>query len=165
MNAIDYSSLRDAIKNDSSKIWTFYTASPALFSRIIRLGTRSKVSHVWFLVYFSDRLWTVDMMEGKWCRLLPASNCFKKGSMVWIGSRRTNRDPEDFLSSLLKDVWSIDYDLKWALLSPFFDTRSAQRFCSEWVSEKIPLLFLSLNRWIYPADIMEKCDDIYLLSV
>ncbi len=168
MKSLTYKLLRQLVRSDTihetMTIWTYYTASNALFSRLIRWFTRSNYSHVGFLVYFYGRLWTVEMMEGKGCVLTLASVRFKKEKIVTIWPIKNQIEPQKFIASLLEDVGYIPYDLKWALLAPFLDTKSWQRFCSEWATQKIPLDFPGLDRGIFPSDVMAKCGDIYLLS-
>lgn len=53
----------------------------------------------------------------------------------------------------------VQYDLIGALLAPFIDTKTGQAFCSEWVAQKAQIHFSTLSRGIYPADIMEKCEN------
>ncbi len=84
MNIIKYDILRDTIKNDKEHIWIFGTASQSIFGRLIRKATQTKVSHVGFLVYFYDRLWVVEMMEGVGCRIVPAENRLKKEKFVQV---------------------------------------------------------------------------------
>lgn len=64
MKTILYDILKQKIQEDKEHIWLFATASLSFFSRGIRKASRTKVSHVGFLVYFFDRLWVVEMMEG-----------------------------------------------------------------------------------------------------
>ncbi len=65
----------------------------------------------------------------------------------------------EFIKSILADVYMVQYDLIGALLAPFIDTKTGQAFCSEWVARKAQIQFSTLNRGIYPADIMEKCEN------
>lgn len=84
MKQIYYDILRSMIKNDDTHIWIFGTASQSIFGRLIRTATKTKVSHVGFLVYFYDRLWVVEMMEGVGCRVVPAENRLKKEKFVQV---------------------------------------------------------------------------------
>ncbi len=159
MKQISYDTLREKIKSDSPEhIYIFGTASNALFSRLIRKFTRTKISHVGFLVYFYDRLWIVEMMEGAGCRLVPAENRLKKEKFIQVSRIKTDMLQHDFITSILDDVDFVEYDMKWALLAPLFDTKTGQAFCSEWVSRKAKIQFSTLNRGIFPSDVMEKCE-------
>lgn len=158
MKKILYSFLRDTIKNDKNHIWIFGTASQSLFGRLIRKATNTKISHVGFLVYFYDRLWVVEMMEGVGCRIVPAENRLKKEKFVQVGRINTDLFQNEFIGSILEDVDFVQYDLIGALLSPFIDTKTGQAFCSEWVVRKAQIQFSTLDRGIFPADVMEKCE-------
>lgn len=158
MPTISYDMLKQKIKEDYDHIWIFATASRSFFSRGIRRATNTKVSHVWFLLFFFDRLWVVEMMEGAWCRLVPASNRLKSENFIQVWRVATDLVQNDFIESVLQDINIVQYDLLWALLSPFTDTKTWQAFCSEWVMRKAQIQFSTLNRWIYPSDVMEKCE-------
>jgi hypothetical protein len=158
MKQISYEILRETIKNDKDHIWIFWTASQSLFGRLIRRATNTKISHVGFLVYYYDRLWVVEMMEGVGCRSVPAENRLKKEKFVQVGRIKTDMFKEDFIASILEDVNFVQYDMIGALLSPFIDTKTGQAFCSEWVSRKAQIEFSTLSRGIYPSDVLEKCE-------
>lgn len=165
MQTIQYNILRDTIKNDKEHIWIFGTAWKTVFSRGIRKATRTKISHVWFLVYYFDRLWVVEMIEWKDCRSVPAHPRLKKEPFVQVGRIKTDMFMQDFISSIIDDVDFVEYDLIGALLAPFIDTKTWRAFCSEWVARKAKIQFSTLNRGIFPADVMEKCEyPPYLLS-
>lgn len=158
MQQIYYDILRSMISNDKEHIWVFGTASQSFFGRLIRKATKTKVSHVGFLVYFYDRLWVVEMMEGVGCRLVPAENRLKKEKFVQVWRIKTDMLKEQFIASILEDVNFVQYDLIGALLAPFVDTKTGQAFCSEWVSKKAQIQFSTLDRGIFPSDVMEKCE-------
>ncbi len=158
MQTIQYNILRDTIKNDKEHIWIFGTASQSFLGRLIRKATKTKVSHVGFLVYYYDRLWVVEMMEGVGCRIVPAENRLKKEKFVQVGKIKTDMFREQFIGSILEDVDFVQYDLIGALLSPFIDTKTWRAFCSEWVVRKAQIQFSTLDRGIYPSDVMEKCE-------
>lgn len=158
MKTILYDILKQKVHEDKEHIWLFATASRALFSRGIRKATNTKVSHVGFLLFFFDRLWVVEMMEGAWCRIVPASNRLKNEKFVQVGRIKTDMFQSDFIKSILADVYMVQYDLIGAILSPFIDTKTGQMFCSEWVAKKAQIQFSTLNRGIFPSDVMEKCE-------
>lgn len=158
MKTIQYNVLREKIENDHDHTWIFGTASQSFIGRLIRKATKTKVSHVGFLVFFFDRLWVVEMMEGAGCRVVPASNRLKNEKFVQVGRIKTDMFQIDFIRSILADVYMVQYDMIGALLSPFIDTKTGQAFCSEWVSRKAQIQFSTLDRGIYPSDVMEKCE-------
>ncbi len=158
MKQISYDTIREKIKNDKENIWIFGTASRSFFGRLIRKATRTKVSHVGFLVYYYDRLWVVEMMEGAGCRSVPAESRLKKEKFIQVWKVRSDMFREEFISSILDDANFVEYDMIGAILSPFIDTKTGQAFCSEWVARKAQIQFSTLDRGIYPSDIMEKCE-------
>jgi len=132
---------------------TFATASPALFSRLIRFFTRSKVSHVGVFVIWNKRVFAVEAIEGVGVRIMLASQRFtKEGLQLYRGGKLS---PKKLAEDLGKD-----YDMSGALLAPFFDTQSAQRFCSRGTSRWLQLDFSHLNRGILPSDICTKLDRV-----
>lgn len=144
-----YKDIRHLIKHGD----TFATASPALFSRLIRLFTRSKVSHVGVFVGVGDRLYIVEAMEGSGVRAMPASTRFEEERLsVYRGG---NLDEE----LVQKDIGR-KYDLKGALLANYKDTKSDIKFCSEAVAQWLQLDFSHLNRGILPSDICTKLNRV-----
>lgn len=167
MQTIAYSTFKKQLEAEANydfKIWTFYTANPALFSRFIRFSTRAKISHVGFIVWYGGRLWVVEMMEGEDCVPVPASNRFEKEPVVYVGAFKTSRFHDEFVDSILADVRRVKYSKWGAIIAKFIKRKSSERICSGWVTTKIPLDFSSLNRGVLPSDVFEKCDETYLLS-
>jgi hypothetical protein len=145
----NYKDIRHLIKHGD----TFATASPALFSRLIRFFTRSKVSHVGVFVNWNKRWFIVESMEGSGTRIVLASERFlKEGLQVYRGGKLSP-------SKVAKDLGA-DYDLKGALLAKFFDTKSSRNFCSEAVAKWLGLDFSHLNRGVLPSDICTKLNRI-----
>lgn len=134
----------------------FFTASPALFSRLIRWFTKSKVSHCGIFVKIGRRMFAVESIEGSGVIMSLASTRFDNEKIV-IG--RPNRVPSDLLDSILKDVQATGYDLAGAVLAPFFDTKTARAFCSEWVARKLKLNFEHFTNGVTPKDILTALSD------
>ena len=128
---------------------TFATASPALFSRLIRFFTRSKVSHVGVFLIICDRVFVVEALEGRGVRMMLASKRFKKEKFVLLrgGEVRTK---------FVLDCVGDKYDLFGALVAMFWDTKSAQRFCSEAQKNFVNISerFSHLKRGVLPSDIV-----------
>ena len=141
----------------------FATSWPALFSRIIRLFTKSRISHVWIFLKLGTRLFCVEMLEGKGCRMTLASTRLE-GKDFWVG--RLNRKPtsEEIIDHALKDIGRLEYSLVGALLSPFIVTPSSKEICSEWVAKILAMNFPALTRWILPVDVINKCDTIIVVT-
>jgi hypothetical protein len=146
---IDYQVARNSI--DTGDV--FFTSSPALFSRVIRLFTRSTVSHVGLFVWLGSRLFCVEALEWKGVVLTLASERLRGAK---IGKVASSKKPETIIDDALGEVGS-EYDMKGALLALFVDTKTSQRFCSEYVSAVLWLNFSHLTRGIIPADIATKC--------
>lgn len=147
MKFIEYNKrIRSRIKTGD----LFYTASPAIFSRLIRFFTRSKISHVGTFLWIGNRLFIAESMEGTGCRLMLASERFRKERFVLQHVKKVDNG---FVDRVLDDIGRIKYDLTGALLSLFYDTKSAQKFCSEWIVKIYNLDFSHLSRGVVPADI------------
>lgn len=141
----------------------FGTASPALFSRIIRLFTKSKISHTGVFLWIENRLFICEMLEWKGCRLIPASNRFSS-SFYW-GKTTTKLSEKEIISNCLDDVGRVEYSMIGAILAPFIDTSSSNNICSEFTAKVIDWKFPSLTRWILPIDVMNKCDNVSLITM
>lgn len=138
-----YSEQRKKIKHGD----TFATASPALFSRLIRTFTRSKLSHVGIFLIINGRIFTVEALEGRGVRFMLASNRFKNEKFVLLRGGKLN---EDLTFDTLGDV----YDRRGAIFSIWFDTKSARVFCSEGVKNWLTLDFSHLKGGVLPRDIV-----------
>lgn len=159
---ITYKNLREKIIN-SNKVWVFFTASDWIFSEWIRLWTQQNVSHVGFFLYFGKRLWIVEMMLNEGCIIMPASARFLSEKNIKVGCFTDREMTEDLQNKILESVWKVQYDLIWAFFSLFVDTKSSKEFCSEFVTKILWLEFPSLDRWVFPGDVMNKCNKIYNL--
>lgn len=139
----EYSVQREKIKHGD----TFATASPALFSKLIRFFTRSKLSHVGIFLIIENRIFAVEALEGRGVRFMLASKRFKKEKFVLLRGGKLNE-------KLVFDTIGDEYDLIGALLAIFFDTKSAQIFCSEGNKNWLTLDFSHLKGGVLPRDIV-----------
>ena len=139
----------------------FGTASPALFSRIIRVFTKSKVSHTGVFIWLKNRLFCCELLEWRGCVLTPASSRLT-GGFYW-GRMKKNLKNEEIIENCLDDVGRIKYSLWGAIFAPLFDTHHSNNICSEWVARKLDLQFDQLDRGILPIDIMNKCERVTLI--
>lgn len=144
----DYKKIRVSIQTGD----VFATASPALFSRIIRLFTRSKVSHVGLFLRLKDRVFVVEALEGKGVQMIPASQRFKKEKFVFVPTYY-KKDEKRLIDDMLNEVGG-EYDMKGAVKALFVDTKSNQYFCSELVAKILKLDFSHLKRGVLPSDII-----------
>lgn len=137
----------------------FFTASNAMFSKLIRFFTKSEVSHVWIFVWALNRLFIVEALEGKWVIISLASNrvtrekCWHGRTSLW---NHSINEIEDILSRELGG----DYDLIWAVLSLFIDTGTSKNFCSELAAKAHGIEFPLSRRGITPIDIVKTCNKV-----
>jgi len=139
----EYSLQRDKIRHGDA----FATASPALFSRLIRFFTRAKLSHVGIFLVMKGRIFTVEALEGVGVRIMLASKRFNTEKFVLLRGGKLN---EDLVFDTLGDV----YDRPGALFAIWFDTKSAQNFCSEGNKNWLTLDFSHLKGGVLPRDIV-----------
>ena len=137
----------------------FFTASHALFSRMIRFFTHSKVSHVWVFLWIWERLFIVEALEWKWVIMTLASERVKKDLCWCWKTTRATHSKEEIEEKLLKELWS-EYDLFWALASLFIDTKTQKNFCSEIAQKTLWIKFPFSKRWTTPADVVNICEEV-----
>lgn len=147
-----YRSIRQEIKTGD----VFFTYSPALFSKLIRLFTQSKVSHVGFFIWWGNRLFAIESLEGKGCIMSPASTRFK-GKMFMIGETGHQVAKDIIANKVFDTVGRVKYDMWGAIASLFIDTKTSQKFCSEYTADVLELQFPALDRGITPVDIANRC--------
>lgn len=138
------------------------TFATALFSRLIRLFTKSKVSHVGIFIWIKNRLFCVETMEWKGCIIVPASNRLTT-SFYW-GKVYSPYKKEEIIENAIDEVGRADYSLVGAILAPLFDTKHSDNICSEYVARVLGLEFDQLNRGILPIDVMNKCYQVSLIE-
>lgn len=142
-----YPKIRNKIKTGD----VFFTASPALFSRLIRFFTRSTVSHCGVFVKVGERMFVVESIEGSGVIMSLASTRFDTMNIVVA---RPNVIPNTFEQYALSSVQATGYDLVGALLSPFFDTKSKQKFCSEFVVSALKIKLEHFKNGVTPKDLL-----------
>ena len=149
----------------------FFTASTAFFSKIIRLVTKSEVSHVGIFIWLEDRLFIIESVEWKGVVLMPARQRLEAEKFFYWGKifhkmsfdeikRRVFHNEKDNQYFPPK-IWS-KYDLSGALLSKFFDTKTSKSYCSEYVTKALSLKLNGLNRGTFPSDLALLCANNYL---
>ena len=129
----------------------FFTASPALFSRLIRFFTRSTVSHCGVFVKVGSRMFVVESIEGSGVIMSLASTRFNGMDIIVA---RPTKIPKDFETYVLSSVQATGYDLVGALLSPFFDTKTKQKFCSEFVMTALKIKLEHFKSGVTPKDLL-----------
>ena len=135
----------------------FCTMSPAPFSRLIRWWTGSTISHCGVFLWLWGRLMIVEMMEGKDCQLIPASNRFANESFYHWKPYECRTNLDDFISDVMADVGKVKYSVWLAFISFFVITKSSQSFCSASVAKWLKMKFSLQTRGIMPNDIANRC--------
>ena len=142
--------------NESKKILgevnVFWTHSRSLYARLIRFFTQATVSHVGFLIKEHGRVMCYEYVEGAGCIQMPASNRF--GTKEKILTLEIHVYKEELLNKLYTDVGRLKYNLWGAIFALFWRAKTASRYCSEGVAEKLGMSFNHLNRGIFPSDIL-----------
>lgn len=147
MTEKEYNKVRHTIRTSD----VFFTASPALFSKLIRFFTKSKVSHTGLFVWIGKRLFIAEAMEGEGiCLKLASGQCERFEA---IGRIKHNQTSDDVIEYVLSRVGVVGYDLIGAIVSLFYDTKSKNLFCSEFVKNALCLPFPQMKAGIKPIDI------------
>lgn len=146
------------LKPKIEEVAVFWTRSNSFFSKLIRLVIGAEVSHTGFLIRENGRIMSYEMMQGDKCRQIPASNRFGTDEEIIVANVKVKNKTE-FLNSVYADVGVIGYDLKGVLISLFYRSKSANKYCSLWVAEKLGLKFEHLRRGVTPADVLDALQD------
>jgi len=149
---VRYSDIRNKIQTGD----VFFTASPALFSRLIRFFTRSTVSHCGVFIQVGSRMFVVESLEKHGVIMSLASTRFDTTKIIVA---RPNSVPTVFEENVLSSVQATGYDLVGALLSPFFDTKSKQKFCSEFVMFTLQKELTHFKSGVTPRDLLTVLSD------
>ena len=162
-----YKELRPTIKTGD----LFFTAWNALFSRLIRSATRSKVSHTGIFIWLGKRLFIVESVEGVGVRIMPASQYIKSmNGKIWTGRIKNPKyTEEEILDRVFSDDDTLpkigeEYDMAGALLSLFWDTKSKQVFCSEYVKKIEGISFVAKESGMTPVDVAEKTSGLTIIT-
>jgi hypothetical protein len=142
----------------------FFTHSKALFSRIIRFFTRSTVSHVGVFFWIENRLFIGEMLEGKGCRMMLASERFKNEEFFWGVPSNRMRYNDEIITDILDCVGREEYSMLGAILAPFITTPSSKNICSGWATQVTGQKFEALERGILPIDLVAKCRTFTLVT-
>ena len=141
----------------------FCTMSPAPFSRIIRWWTGSTISHCGVFLWIGSRLFIVEMLEWKDCRMMPASQRFAKEAFYHWQLAEHCTTLEHFTEDVLQDVWTVKYSVWLAVKSFFVVSKSSQSFCSASVAKWLKMKFSLQTRGIMPNDIANRCKQPLIL--
>ena len=165
---IDYPSAREDIKDGD--VLAFRLVSRSLFSQLISIVTRSRVTHVGLAVWYRDRLCVLEALEGKGVRLHPLSMLLATGRdidwyqldahdnrrMVIISRAFTHwgkryASPLQFLRS-----WGVITSALCNWLHIPIDTNGDRFFCSEFIAHVFGDVDDAAKR--SPQDIIERTD-------
>ena len=78
---MDYSLIRDDINNGD--VLAFGYVRTSIFSQLISLVTRSRISHVGIAIRFYGRLCVIEALEGHGVRVFPISTLLREGRKIW----------------------------------------------------------------------------------
>lgn len=133
-------------------------------NKLIRVVSRSEVSHVGMFVWLEDELYVVESLEGKGLRMMPFYNRFKQGSIVWWARIRHNY-PEDIIKErILSEEYGElprigdKYDLTGAAFANWVNIMNGSTYCSEYVEKILSLNSKLSRRGTVPDDIMRLAE-------
>jgi hypothetical protein len=96
-------------------------------------------------------MFVVESIEGSGVIMSLASTRFDGVDIIVA---RPTKIPKDFESYVLSSVQATGYDLVGALLSPFFDTKTKQKFCSEFAMTALKIKLEHFKSGVTPKDIL-----------
>ena len=143
---MNYSRVRDDIQNGD--VLAFGYVRYSLFSQLIRLWTRSSISHVGIAVRFYGRLCVIEALEGRGVRVFPVSTLLAKGrKIVWYKTVIPQKLSRFEICQYGLSHWGKRYASPWQFIRSFSvltkwicdklkikrDTNDERFFCSEFV--------------------------------
>jgi hypothetical protein len=163
---IDYKVARDQIKDGD--VLAFRLDRLSIFSQLISLVTRSRVTHVGFAVRYRNRLCVLEALEGKGVRLHPVSIIIATGRDVdWyqlqaadnkrmvVVARAFNHWGKRYASPLqFLRSWGVITSALCDWLRIPIDTNEQRFFCSEFVHRCLKPKSIEAAK-MAPADIIE----------
>lgn len=152
-----YSELRPLIKTGD----LFFSAKSHPLSRFIRLITRSGVSHVGNYVWLEGRLFVAEATFYGY-QLTLASRY--QGKEYYHGRSSRDNNTEEEKKEIIFTLLGTKYDWKGMILSPFLDTKSKQKFCSEASSTVLGIRFPFAKRGVYPLDLANGCAKLMVIE-
>jgi len=142
----NYKDIRHTIKHGD----VFFTASNSLFSRIIRLVRRATVSHTGVFYVIKDRMFVIEALEGKDCRMMLASERFEGVPLIVKRGGKFKIEPLQFVGKMKYNFWG-------AILSPFIRLKGDEKFCSTFVALVLGIKLKHLKHDITPDDLLTYC--------
>jgi len=168
---MDYSRVRDDIQNGD--VLAFGYVRYSLFSQLIRLWTRSSISHVGIAVRFYGRLCVIEALEGRGVRVFPVSTLLAKGrKIVWYKTVIPQKLSRFEICQYGLSHWGKRYASPWQFIRSFSvltkwicdklkikrDTNDERFFCSEFVVNCLLAVKLDVAgdpAEMSPADVIE----------
>ena len=161
----EYQEIRHKIKTGDC----YATASTALFSKIIRLFSRSHVSHigifVWMKIEDKKRLFIVESIEGTgvtFPQLASTRILSEKGKSFW-GKFRSEESTKEIKEKIIKTI-GVKYDMKGALTSLWKKSDESKFFCSEYFYWLHGIQNKFSKRGSTPDDVIRKCEKVFELK-
>lgn len=141
----------------------FCTMADAQFSKLIRTSTGSRISHCGIFLWIWPRLFVVEMLEWRDCRLMLASQRFSDEPFYHWKPAYLDKTAKQIEDDALRDVGTIEYSIWLAVLSFFIVTKSSRSFCSASVAKWLGMEFNLQTRGIMPNDIVNRCKQPLIL--
>ena len=152
MQFTTYHKIRDQIKTGD----VYFTASKGLIGSLIRLITRSKVSHCGVFKVSEGRVTMLEAQLGKGIQEVYASSVLKDTPIVYIDTsyyRKKFGISEQGIKDFFERYEGQQYDTIGMLLSLLFKIPNKDLFCSEMTARILHIKTPHLNRGVTPADI------------
>jgi len=142
---IDYRKARSKIANGD--VIAFHYARRSLFSQLISLWTRSRISHVGLVMRVNGRVAVIEALEGWGVRVYPISRILSSGRQIEWYALRPGVDRREIVHEALAH-WGQRYASPWQFIRSFSvltkwtldkwgirnDISTKRFFCSEFVA-------------------------------
>ena len=169
---MDYSLVRDDINNGD--VLAFGYVRTSIFSQLISLVTRSRISHVGIAIRFYGRLCVSEALEGHGVRVFPISTLLREGRKIWWYQLRFPHSKlrRFELCEFALRHWGKRYASPWQFVRTFSlvtrricdllkikrDTNEDRFFCSEFVVSALKHAGVEIEvdaASMSPADVIE----------
>lgn len=159
MKFTTYSKIRNSIKTGD----VYFTASKGLVGGLIRLISRSKVSHCGVFKVSEGRVTMLEAQLGKGIQEVYASSVLKDTPIIYMDTAHYRKKfgiSDKGIKDFFERYEGQEYDTVGMLLSLITKLDNSNVFCSEMVSRALHLKTPHLKRGVTPADIYTA---LYLL--
>ena len=142
---MDYKKVRSRIANGD--VLAFHYSRTSLFSQLISLRTRSRISHVGMVMRVNGRVAVIEALEGAGVRVYPVSKILSSGRKLEWYALRPGLDRREIVHEALGH-WGQKYASPWQFVRSFSwltkwcldkwdirnDISTKRFFCSEFVA-------------------------------